>query len=140
MDTHEAKADQGAAPDPMDRLGHLLIRAYNGDDLDPYFVKGHPNLESTATRVIRSCFYYSVVMTPKVTALFDNDGRGGMCTLDPHELSGLWKSPDLLAAGGVGGGGDLVGHHGSLGLDLGGLLADLLAEGGLLARQEAPEH
>lgn len=102
MNTHEAKADEGAAPDPMDRLGHLLIRAYNGDDLDPYFVKGHPNLESTATRVIRSCFYYSVVMTPKVTALFDNDGRGGMCTLDPHELSGLWKTPDLLAALGVG--------------------------------------
>lgn len=89
-------------PDPMDRLGHLLIRAYNGDELDPFFVRGHPGLEAAETRIVRSCFYYSVIVTPKVTALFDNDGRGGMCTLELHELSGLWKTPDLLAVLGVG--------------------------------------
>lgn len=101
MDPQQAPHPATSTPDAMDRLGHLLIRAYNGDDLDPFFVKGHPSLESTETRVIRSCFYYSVVMTPKVTALFDNDGRGGMCTLEPHELSGLWKTPELLSALGV---------------------------------------
>lgn len=102
MDAHEARGEEGSVLDPMDRLGHLLIRAYNGDDLDPFFVPGHPSLAPNGSRIVRSCFYYSVVVTPKVTALFDNDGRGGMCTLELHELSGLWKTPDLLAALGVG--------------------------------------
>ncbi len=91
----------GLAPDPMDRVGHLLIRAYNRDELDPFFVRGHPNMEAHDERLVRSCFYYSVVMTPKVTAVFDNDGAGGMCTLEPHELSALWKTPDILGVLGV---------------------------------------
>lgn len=90
-----------AEADPMDRLGHLLIRAYNRDDLDPFFVPGHPNMEQRHDRIVRSCFYYSVVMTPKLTAVFDNDGAGGMCTLEPHELSAIWRTPDLLAELGV---------------------------------------
>lgn len=87
--------------DPMDRLGHMLIRAYNRDDLDPFFVRGHPNMAERPDRIVRSCFYYSVVMTPRLTAIFDNDGAGGMCTLEPHELSAIWRTPDLLAELGV---------------------------------------
>jgi hypothetical protein len=102
MEAQQAPPSIAASADPMDRLGHLLIRAYNGDDLDPFFVHGHPAMVQTEDRIVRSCFYYSVVMTPKVTALFDNEGRGDMCTLELHELSGLWKTPDLLAALGVG--------------------------------------
>lgn len=92
---------RNALADPMDRLGHLLIRAYNRDDLDPFFIRGHPNMEQRPDRIVRSCFYYSVVMTPKLTAVFDNDGAGGMCTLEPHELSAIWRTPDLLAEIGV---------------------------------------
>ena len=92
---------QEIGTDPMDRLGHLLIRAYNRDDFDPFFVRGHPSMEQRPDRIVRSCFYYSVVMTPKLTAIFDNDGAGGMCTLEPHELSALWRTPDLLAELGV---------------------------------------
>ena len=103
MNGDEGMQGDGAfAPDPMDRLGHLLIRAYNRDDLDPFFVRGHPNMEQRTDRIVRSCFYYSVVMTPKLTIVFDNDGAGGMCTLEPHELSAIWRTPDLLAELGVG--------------------------------------
>ncbi len=82
----------------MDLLGHLLIRAHNGDVLDPFFVEGHPALAPRGDRIVRSCFYYSVVVTPRVTALYDNDGRGGMCTLDPSEIAAVWRTPRLLAA------------------------------------------
>lgn len=88
----------GWEPGAMDLLGHLLIRAHNGDDLDPFFVEGHPALAPSDGRIVRSCFYYSVVVTPRVTALYDNDGRGGMCTLHPSEIAAVWRTPRLLEA------------------------------------------
>ncbi|MDE4914581.1 hypothetical protein [Methylobacterium sp. 092160098-2] len=86
---------------PMDRVGHLLIRAYNGDDLDPFFIAGHPAMAERPDRLVRACFYYAVVMMPKVTLVFDNDGAGGMCTMDPLEISAVWRTPDILDALGV---------------------------------------
>jgi hypothetical protein len=85
-------------PDPLDRLSHLLIRAYNGDDLDPFLLRGHPAMPQTEARLVRACFYYAVVMTPKATWLFDNDGRGGMCEMAVHEIAAVWRTPRLLAA------------------------------------------
>lgn len=88
-------------PGAMDRLGHLLIRAYNGDELDPFFISGHPAMAERPDRLVRACFYYAVVMTPKVTVVYDNDGAGGMCTMDPLEISAVWRTPDVLDALGV---------------------------------------
>ncbi|MGU3661172.1 hypothetical protein [Methylobacterium fujisawaense] len=88
-------------PGAMDRVGHLLIRAYNGDELDPFFIAGHPAMAERPDRLVRACFYYAVVMTPKVTLVFDNDGAGGMCTMDPLEISAVWRTPDILDALGV---------------------------------------
>ncbi len=87
--------------DALDRLSHLLIRAYNGDGLDPFFVRGHPAMPQTERRLVRACFYYAVVMTPRATWLFDNDGRGGMCEMAPHEIAAVWRTPELLAAAGT---------------------------------------
>jgi hypothetical protein len=100
-------ASQGAAdvpryePSPLDRVGYLLIRAYNNDTLDPFFIRGHPAMSERPERLVLACFYYAVVMTPKVTAVFDNDGAGGMCTMDVREISALWRTPDVLEALGV---------------------------------------
>ncbi len=96
------RPETGGPPlSPMDRLGHLLIRAHNGDDLDPFFVEGHPAMAYREDRLVRSCFYYSVVMTPKLTVLYDNDGAGGMCTLDPVEIAAVWRTPELMDSLGV---------------------------------------
>jgi hypothetical protein len=102
MTVSHGEADvQRYEPGAMDRVGHLLIRAYNGDDLDPFFIAGHPAMAERPDRLVRACFYYAVVMTPKVTLVFDNDGAGGMCTMDPLEISAVWRTPDILDALGV---------------------------------------
>jgi len=88
-------------PDAMGRLGHLLIRAHNGDDLDPFFVTGHPAMSEREDRLVRGCFYYSVVVTPRITAVYDNEGAGGMCTMDPVEIAAIWRTPRLLEALGI---------------------------------------
>ncbi|MBD2745877.1 hypothetical protein IC232_04110 [Microvirga sp. BT688] len=82
--------------DPMTDVGHLLIRAYNGDQFDPFFVSGHPSRTLEPDVIIRSCFYYSILMTPKITMIYDNCGRGGMCDMTPDEISVIWKTPALL--------------------------------------------
>jgi len=99
MGEHEGAA---AVTDPMDRLGHMLIRAYNGDGLDPFFVSGHPSVPPRDGLIVRACFYYAVLMTPKLTVLYDNFGAGGMCTLGAEEVSAVWRTPELLGALGVG--------------------------------------
>lgn len=101
MESDEQAACGAWVPGPMDLLGHLLIRAHNGDDLDPFFVPGHPAMEHRGDRLVRSCFYYSVVVTPRVTAVYDNDGAGGMCSMDPSEIAAVWRTPRLLEALGV---------------------------------------
>lgn len=82
--------------DPMTDVGHLLIRAYNGDHFDPFFVQGHPSMGEQTDRIVRACFYYAIVMTPKITMIYDNCGRGGMCDMTPDEISVIWKTPALL--------------------------------------------
>jgi hypothetical protein len=84
--------------DPLDRIGHLLIRAYKGDQIDPFFVRGHPSMPETESRLVRACFYYAIIVTPKATWLFDNGGRGGMCEMAEHEIAAVWRTPTLLAA------------------------------------------
>jgi hypothetical protein len=82
--------------DPMSDVGHLLIRAYNGDQFDPFFVQGHPSMGEQSDRIVRACFYYAIVMTPKITMLYDNCGRGGMCDMTIDEVSVIRKTPALL--------------------------------------------
>ena len=88
-------------PDLGARLGHAIIRSYNGDDLDPHFLDGHPNLGRDRHAVVRSCFYHSVLVTPKMAMLFDNMGRGGMCHMSLDEFSALWDTPALLRSLGL---------------------------------------
>jgi hypothetical protein len=64
-------------------------------------VVGHPGMPQSDRRIVRACFYYAVVVNPKVTLLFDNYGRGGMCDLVPDEIQAIWRTPELLAALGV---------------------------------------
>ncbi len=99
-DVTEIVTDAPAA-DPMDRLGHLLIRAHNGDTLDPFFIEGHPNIAYKEGRLVRSCFYYSVVMNERLAVLYDNDGAGGMCDLEPYEIVAVWRTPRLMESLGV---------------------------------------
>lgn len=84
----------------MDQLGHLLIRAYNGDTFDPFFIPCHPHWTQEG-HIVRACFYYAIIVTDKLTFLFDNDGRGGMCDLVPEELGAIWRTRDLLETFGV---------------------------------------
>ena len=83
--------------DPLGALGHKLIHAYNGDGSGPFFVVGHPEMPQTEKRLVRACFYYAIVMTPKLTAVYDNDDRGGMCSMTTDEISAIWRTEDLLA-------------------------------------------
>ncbi|WP_414476431.1 hypothetical protein [Microvirga sp. M2] len=39
---------QSLPNDPMTDVGHLLIRAYNGDQFDPFMVDGHPSRTSSS--------------------------------------------------------------------------------------------
>ena len=82
--------------DPMTDVGHLLIRAYNGDKFDPFFVQGHPSMGEQSERIVRACFYYAIVMTPGVTMIYDNCGRGGMCDMASDETAVIWRTPALL--------------------------------------------
>ena len=85
--------------DAMTQLAHKLIRAANSDDFDPFMLGSAPGETGP---VVRACFYYAVVMTPRTTVMFDNHGRGGMCDLIPEEMVAAWNTPDLLASQGVG--------------------------------------
>jgi hypothetical protein len=88
------------ATDPMDRLGHVLIRSVTRDDLDPYFVHGHPQWNRPQD-MVRACFYYAVALGDVFTVVLDNDGRGGMCEMVLHEIVAVWKTTDLLASLGL---------------------------------------
>lgn len=96
MTDASASQPQDLPSDPMTDVGHLLIRAYNGDQFDPFFVVGHPSRTKEPNVIIRSCFYYSILMTPKITMIYDNSGRGGMCDMTVDEISVIWKTPALL--------------------------------------------
>ncbi len=85
-------------PDALAAYANALIRAHNGDDLDPFIVQGHPRWGAGPKAIVASCFYYAIVSTPKVTILFDNDGRGGMCDLSVEEVQAAWATRDLLDA------------------------------------------
>ena len=79
-------------------LAHILIRAEACDGFDPFMLHGHPNVPQIEHRVVRVCFYYAMVVTPKLTALYDNDGRGGMCDMTADEVRAIWRTDELLAA------------------------------------------
>ena len=81
--------------DPMTELSHRLIRAAVSDDFDPFMLGTAP---TDSGPVVRACFYYAVVMTPRTTVLFDNYGRGGMCDMVPDEMVAAWNTPELLAS------------------------------------------
>jgi hypothetical protein len=101
MSDAPASQPQDLPSDPMTDVGHLLIRAYNGDQFDPFMVIGHPSRTEQPDVIIRSCFYYSILMTPKITMLYDNCGRGGMCDMTVDEISVIWKTPALLESLGI---------------------------------------
>lgn len=88
-------------PDLMSKLGHRLIREVCGDAFDPFFVIGHPFKPQTEKQLVRACFYYALIIGPKVTVLFSNFDRGGMCDLVPEEIVGIWRTTDISAAYGV---------------------------------------
>jgi len=87
--------------DPVTDLAHRLIEREANDASRPFMVSGHPFLKQRHDRLVRSCFYYTVMITPRVTALYDNWDKGGMCDLTPHELRAIWKTPRLLLELGV---------------------------------------
>lgn len=88
-------------PDLMSKLGHRLIREVCGDGFDPFFIVGHPFKPETDTLLVRACFYYALIVSPKATLLFSNFDRGGMCDLAPEEIVGIWRTSDILNAYGV---------------------------------------
>jgi hypothetical protein len=92
----DAAATHNLPADPMTDLSHVLIRSYNGDQFDPFMVHGHPYVAERPDRIVRACFYYGVVMTPKLTAIYDNCDRGGMCDMTPDEIAVIWRTPALL--------------------------------------------
>lgn len=84
--------------DPLTALSHKLIRAACGDDFDPFMIGSAPD---EGGPVVRACFYYGVVVTPRTTVVFDNGGRGGMCDFVPEEMVAAWDTPSLLASQGM---------------------------------------
>ena len=84
--------------DPMTALSHKIIRTSCGDDFDPFMLGNGSDPEPV---IVRSCFYYAVVMTEKTTVMFDNFGRGGMCDMVPEEMVACWDTPALLESQGV---------------------------------------
>lgn len=84
--------------DPLTLLSHKLIRTACRDDFDPFMVGTKPDNDGP---IVRACFYYAVVVTPKHTVLFDNEGRGGMCDFTPDEMLAAWETPALLESQGI---------------------------------------
>lgn len=95
--------DVAVVADARDRLVHALIRRSAKDGWDPFMIAGHPNLSEEAQRgwIVRSCFYYTAMISPKAILLLDNAGAGGMCRMDVEEIRFIWKTPDVLAALGI---------------------------------------
>lgn len=93
-------ADTADCPpyDAVTELAHRLIRDRTHDNSDPFMIHGHPNLSHEPDRLVRACFYYAVVIGPRLTVLHDNDGRGGMCDMTLNEISAVWRTPDLLSS------------------------------------------
>ena len=92
----EGEPDPAGAPRAygdtyLARLGHRLIRAYNGDTLDPFML---PSV--SPGEIMCSCFYYSVAIHPTITLLYDNFGRGGMCDHVWEEVQAAWPTRDIL--------------------------------------------
>lgn len=82
----------------LTELSHKLIRQACKDDFDPFMIGNH---SEPGQPLVRACFYYAVVMTDQHTVLFDNEGRGGMCSLATEEMVAVWDTPALLASQGL---------------------------------------
>ena len=89
------------APDAATDLAHRLIRFAAHDTFDSFMVHGHPFLQPWDDQVVRACFYYALVVTPKIAILYDNDDAGGMCRLEADEVRAVWRTLALLAAFGT---------------------------------------
>lgn len=61
-------------------------------------IEGHPLIPHREGHLVRACFYYAVVIGPRVAILYDNFGRGGMCDMHPDEIVAIWHTRDLLSA------------------------------------------
>ncbi len=84
--------------DGLTLLSHKLIRTACQDDFDPFMIGTPPDQDGP---IVRACFYFAVVVTPKHTVVFDNQGRGGMCDLSPEEMVAVWDTAPLLASQGM---------------------------------------
>lgn len=94
--TPEEPAMTGVSYDTATELAHRLIRTYAHDSLDPFMIPGHPHVAEGRDRIVWACFYYTLIMTPKITLLLDNGGRGGMCNISLDEWPFAWKTGPLL--------------------------------------------
>lgn len=86
------------AIDVLTQVSHKLIRTACRDDFDPFMLGTEPDHTGP---IVRACFYYAVVVTPKHTVVFDNQGQGGMCKMVPDEVAAVWDTQELLASQGV---------------------------------------